>query len=129
MKRKIDNEAEIADHIASRFASVAVIERVDFARISWHEQLEVDAKSDVLMGVHGAGLTQYVAAAGLWCDDPRLLFLPPHAAVVELFTPEGEGNHHYHNLANWANKLYFRSIGGVLRWLTLRRRALGGVAR
>ena len=78
----------------------------------------------------------------------QLLFLPKHAAVIEvrwcctrlnenrvcvvfllissiilcyshaslftiqpppqLFTPGTSANHHYHNLANWAGKLYFR---------------------
>jgi hypothetical protein len=26
----------------------------------------------------------------------------------QLFTPGTSANHHYHNLANWAGKLYFR---------------------
>ena len=34
-------------------------------------QLEVDVSTDILIGVHGAGMTQ-------------LLFLPKHAAVVEV---------------------------------------------
>jgi hypothetical protein len=27
---------------------------------------------------------------------------------AQLFTPGTSANHHYHNLANWAGKLYFR---------------------
>ena len=27
---------------------------------------------------------------------------------LQLFTPGTSMNHHYHNLANWAGKLYFR---------------------
>jgi hypothetical protein len=34
-------------------------------------QLEVDVSTDILIGVHGAGMTQ-------------LLFLPKHAAVIEV---------------------------------------------
>jgi hypothetical protein len=36
--------------------------------------LEVDVSTDILIGVHGAGMTQ-------------LLFLPKHAAIIEVLHP------------------------------------------
>lgn len=95
MQRKIDNEAEVANAVQAALGSAVVVSRVDFAEKSWKEQLETDVSTDILIGVHGAGMTQ-------------LLFLPKHAAVIEMFTPGTSANHHYHNLANWAGKLYFR---------------------
>lgn len=45
---------------------------VDFAAISFREQLQTIANTDLLIGVHGAGLT-------------HLLFLPDHATVLEYY--------------------------------------------
>lgn len=50
------------------------VDTVDFAKISFQEQIQVIANTDILLGVHGNGLT-------------HLLFLPEHAAVIEVFPP------------------------------------------
>jgi EGF domain-specific O-GlcNAc transferase len=51
------------------------IRAVDFAGMSFAEQLKIVRKTDVLVGVHGAGMT-------------HVLFLPPGSAAVEIFPPE-----------------------------------------
>ena len=41
----------------------------------------------------------------LCCSHASLFTIQP---PPQLFTPGTSANHHYHNLANWAGKLYFR---------------------
>ncbi len=59
---------------------------VDFARISFQEQINIVGNTDVLIGVHGNGLS-------------HVLFLPSTACVIEIFPPD---NHHldYHVFAD-----------------------------
>lgn len=72
--RKILNEEELLDSIKDN--EDYQIRRVIYNRdISFKEQLEITANSDVLIGIHGAGLT-------------HLLFLPDWAAVFELYNCE-----------------------------------------
>mmetsp|Transcript_56675 Transcript_56675/g.133420 ORF Transcript_56675/g.133420 Transcript_56675/m.133420 type:complete len:204 (+) Transcript_56675:44-655(+) len=111
MQRKIDNAEDIVEAVRRHMSGEVDIELVDYAQLAWLEQLQNDADTDILMGVHGAGMTQ-------------LMFLPPHAAVVEMFIPGTSGNRHYHNLGNWANKLYHElhvdvhvDTGGVVNLL------------
>jgi Glycosyltransferase 61 len=55
------------------------VSSVDFSGMSWADQVRVSAQSDLMLGVHGNGLT-------------NLLWLSPHAMVIEIFP---EGVHHY----------------------------------
>jgi len=55
------------------------VSTVDFSGMPWADQVHAAAQSDLMLGVHGNGLT-------------NLLWLPPHATVIELFP---EGVHHY----------------------------------
>lgn len=50
---------------------------VDFATISYKNQIQIINNTDVLLGIHGNGLS-------------HLLFLPKHAAVIELFPPDAQ---------------------------------------
>jgi len=52
------------------------VHRVDFAAISFEDQLRIVANTDVLIGVHGNGLS-------------HIVFLPPSATVFELFPSTG----------------------------------------
>ncbi|XP_066153392.1 EGF domain-specific O-linked N-acetylglucosamine transferase isoform X2 [Euwallacea fornicatus] len=72
--RRILNEKELLESVKDD-ESIEV-KRVVYNRdISFKEQLEITANSDVLVGVHGAGLT-------------HLLFLPDWAAVFEIYNCE-----------------------------------------
>jgi len=76
MGRRIENEDELVATM-KEFPDVDV-QAVDYAKLSWPEQLAIDVDTDILVGMHGAGLT-------------HMMFTPRSAAVVEL-TQEG-GNH------------------------------------
>lgn len=72
--RKILNEAELVEALERN--EEYSVERVVFNKeISFKKQLEVIKNSDVLIGIHGAGLT-------------HALFLPDWAAVFELYNCE-----------------------------------------
>ena len=50
------------------------LQTVDFAKLTFQEQLQIIRNTDVLIGVHGNGLS-------------HSLFLPRDSAVIELFPP------------------------------------------
>gem|GEM_PF-5821305 len=66
---------------------------VDFAQISFHEQIHIVGNTDMLIGVHGNGLS-------------HILFLPSTACAIEIFPP---GAHHldYHVFADVRGIDYF----------------------
>ncbi len=68
------------------------IAKVSLDAMPWRQQVEVARTSDVLVGMHGAGLT-------------HLLWLPPHAAVVELL-PNNFTYHFYERVARLAGVHY-----------------------
>eukprot|EP00698_Gefionella_okellyi_P018547 TRINITY_DN5569_c0_g1_i1.p1 TRINITY_DN5569_c0_g1~~TRINITY_DN5569_c0_g1_i1.p1 ORF type:complete len:536 (-),score=115.97 TRINITY_DN5569_c0_g1_i1:33-1640(-) len=90
ISRKITNEDQLVAEMKSKLSG-GVVNQVDFARISFREQLEVIRKTNILIGMHGAGLS-------------HLLFLPKEAIVVELF--QGGQPKHYRNFAKWSDKQY-----------------------
>lgn len=69
------------------------INAVDLAASSFADQLEVIRNTDILVGVHGAGLI-------------HSLFLPPHSAVVEIF-PADVSYPVYRNLAKLRGLQYY----------------------
>jgi hypothetical protein len=50
------------------------LQSLDFAHLSFQKQIEIIGNTDILIGVHGNGLS-------------HLLFLPPHAKIIEIFPP------------------------------------------
>ncbi|KZZ87558.1 glycosyltransferase family 61 protein [Moelleriella libera RCEF 2490] len=68
---------------------------VDFATIPFGEQLKIIRRTDLLVGVHGAGLT-------------HLMFLQPGASVIEIL-PEGLQHKGFRNLAQMLDISYFRA--------------------
>ena len=69
------------------------VELVDFAAMGFKEQLEKVTKTDVLVGVHGAGMV-------------HTMFMEPNSAVVEIFPPRLEYPV-YRNLAKLKGVNYF----------------------
>jgi hypothetical protein len=55
--------------LGNRFGSV---DEADFATMPWRQQLEYSSRLDLLVGLHGSGLT-------------NLLWLPPHSVAIEIF--------------------------------------------
>ncbi|KAJ9206950.1 hypothetical protein DTO021D3_1686 [Paecilomyces variotii] len=90
-RRLIDQEAYL-DGIRQQFQHVTV-RAVDFASISFREQLQIVRTTDVLVGVHGAGLT-------------HALFLKPNSVVVEIL-PAGLNHKGFRNLAGLLGHTYY----------------------
>ncbi|POR32116.1 Uncharacterized protein TPAR_07686 [Tolypocladium paradoxum] len=68
---------------------------VDFATVPFAEQLKTVRRTDLLVGVHGAGLT-------------HLMFLQPGSAVLEIL-PDGFQHKGFRNLAQMLGIGYFRA--------------------
>lgn len=69
------------------------IQIIDFAGLSWAEQVRRSADCDAIVGVHGNGLT-------------NLLWTAPHSAVIEFF-PENVHHYDYQLFAEISNHRYF----------------------
>lgn len=74
---------------------------VDFAKISYRDQLQIIANTDVLIGVHGNGLT-------------HLVFLPDQASIIEFF--DGEESAFYRTFAQMRGINYYGNTHQ--RWIT-----------
>jgi len=72
-KRRLLHKAEYFDAVQAKFPDV-LVQIVDFAELALAEQIKVAHSTDILVGVHGAGLTHGI-------------FLPPSSAVVEIQPP------------------------------------------
>lgn len=84
-----DLETRLLDGLRDHGVAVDV---VDYAGLSWSEQVAATASCDLLVGVHGNGLT-------------NLLWLPPHAGVIEIF-PAGAHHYDYQVLSELRNLAY-----------------------
>ncbi|KAL2831114.1 hypothetical protein BDW59DRAFT_7012 [Aspergillus cavernicola] len=90
--RHLINVEEYLEHLQSEVPHIK-IQSIDFAAISFVEQLAVAQETDVLVGVHGAGLTHG-------------MFLPHHSAMVEILPPDL--NHKgFRNVAALLDHSYF----------------------
>jgi hypothetical protein len=84
------------------------ITSVDFGKISSRKSIEMASKSDIMVGVHGAGL--------IWSA-----FMPIHGGLIEIFGGDRtSSNRHYHNVASLAD-LHYRElsligVGDPLCW-------------
>ena len=92
-RRLIDQEAYINTLKAS--LQDVHIEVVDFAPLALPEQLMIVRRTDILVGVHGAGLTHG-------------MFLRPGSTMVEILPP-GLDHRGFRNLARLAGHRYFSS--------------------
>jgi protein O-GlcNAc transferase len=71
------------------------VQSFDFASMSYKEQLEIVQDTDILAGVHGAGLTHG-------------MFLPPGSVMVEILPP-GLNHKGFRNVAALRGLEYFSS--------------------
>ena len=97
--RQISNDKDVVAMLkrleTTQFANGAVVRArdVDFNVLSFEEQIEIDATTDVMIGPHGAGLMHNI-------------FMPDRATLIELFVDGSSANRHFHNLAHWAGRAY-----------------------
>ncbi len=91
--RQLIGQDKLLDAVRSRFPEVEV-QAVDLAALPFDEQLRVARETDLLVGVHGAGLT-------------HLMFMNEgHGAVVEI-QPEELHHKGFRNLALMLSQEYF----------------------
>lgn len=93
--RYILNEEELLIGMNATFGNMKGVEisiRHDFGALSFEEQINVAANSDIMIGPHGAGMT-------------HILFLKPQSVLIELI-PNGWADPGYRNLAIFSEKTY-----------------------
>lgn len=95
LDRRFANEAEMIA-VAEDVFPGAMVEAVDLGRISLREQLLVINETDLLIGMHGAGMT-------------HAMFLPEGARVFEIFPRNfPPSNDHFRNITLWRRQPYQR---------------------
>ncbi|MCJ1318654.1 hypothetical protein MMC15_003984 [Xylographa vitiligo] len=93
-KRRLINKDLYIEKLRSKFPAVE-IQLIDFAALSFVEQIRIARRTDILVGVHGAGLTHE-------------LFQRPGSAVVEII-PHALAHKGFRNLAKLLGHGYFSS--------------------
>lgn len=96
--RRIGGMDDYVSHLRSAHP-YANITLVDFADISFREQVELVARTDVFVGVHGAAMTHVFFLT-------TQTTLHPASTVVEIL-PNGLGHRGYRNLAQMMGHRYF----------------------
>lgn len=93
MGRQISNEEEVV----TMFRGIPNVEPqlVDFATISYTEQIELIVNTDIFVGMHGAALT-------------HLVLLPPWAGVIELWPKTRDMWRCFEHLAEMTGHAYAR---------------------
>ncbi|KAK5743477.1 hypothetical protein LTR17_002652 [Elasticomyces elasticus] len=71
--RMLFDQDSLFTALQARFTDVTM-RLVDFSQLSFREQLQIARSSDILVGVHGAGLT-------------HAMFLKPSSSIVEILPP------------------------------------------
>lgn len=93
VSRKVKNEKEIEDSVAKLYPN-HLIESFQTENMSMTDQLSAIVNTDILIGMHGAGLT-------------LALFLPKHAGLIEIYPKYwSSDNAHFRAIARWRNLHY-----------------------
>ncbi|MCJ1327177.1 hypothetical protein MMC10_003844 [Thelotrema lepadinum] len=102
-KRRLTDKEDYVEELKKMYP-VVQIQTIDFAAIPFMEQLKIVVNTDILVGVHGAGLT-------------HTLFLPPGSAVVEIQPPDVSPKG-YRSLAHLLGHHYFsgHALGSQGDW-------------
>jgi len=97
VSRKISNEAELLHYISANMPEASV-DGIQIDKLNMQQQLRRIANTDVLVGMHGAGLS-------------HAIFLPEWAAVVELVPHywSAESNQ-FRMIATWRKMIYERWV-------------------
>ena len=93
VSRKVKNENELISAVTDLLPGHD-IKGIQIDKLSMKMQLQVISETDILIGMHGAGLS-------------HTLFLPPHAGLVELYpTYWPTANRHFRAIAGWRHLHY-----------------------
>eukprot|EP01104_Vermistella_antarctica_P019660 TRINITY_DN782_c0_g1_i3.p1 TRINITY_DN782_c0_g1~~TRINITY_DN782_c0_g1_i3.p1 ORF type:complete len:451 (+),score=100.20 TRINITY_DN782_c0_g1_i3:1055-2407(+) len=90
LDRTLANEDEVIRILQD--VTKGQVESVDFAKLDFKQQLTKIRNTNVLVGMHGAGMV-------------HTMFLPEEAIVVEFF-PKTKRRFSFRNLAKYTNKIY-----------------------
>lgn len=92
--RKFDNEAEIVENVKNTLGAGTNVQGLQLDAMPMLDQLQTIAKCDILIGMHGAGLS-------------HILFLPKSSGVIE-YKPEysNPALQHFKAMAKWRNLPY-----------------------
>ncbi|KAF2970999.1 hypothetical protein GQX73_g2551 [Xylaria multiplex] len=93
--RRLKNENTLLAELGRRNPHITV-RMIDFAALPFGEQVRIAQESDVLVGVHGAGLT-------------HSMFMRQGAGAVVEIQPEEFEHHGFRNVAGMRNLGYFRT--------------------
>ncbi|OJD19413.1 hypothetical protein AJ78_00587 [Emergomyces pasteurianus Ep9510] len=96
-KRRLIDQGRYIERLRAKFPSVEV-NLIDLAVLPFSEQIKLIRRTDILAGVHGAGLTHGI-------------FLPPHSTIAEILPPK-LGHKGFRNMAKMMGHKYFSSHGG-----------------
>ncbi|KAL1901043.1 hypothetical protein Sste5346_002109 [Sporothrix stenoceras] len=96
--RRLTDQDGFLEAVRTKYNGTVVVDAVDFGSLSFAEQLKIARATDVLVGVHGAGLT-------------HIMFLKEHTtAVVEIQPADMDATFMgFRNLANMRGINYFRT--------------------
>jgi protein O-GlcNAc transferase len=75
---------------------------VDFADYTWEEQIRLIRTTDLLVGVHGAGLTQ-------------LIFLNDNSSVLEVVPSSYSARRHFRALSAYLGHQYYSVMASFVR--------------
>ena len=100
-KRLLVNKDEYLERLKARFPNVEIT-AVNFAANSFAEQLKIVCSTDILVGVHGAGLSHG-------------MFLPKASTMVEILPP-GVDHKGFRNMAKLLGHNHFSSHGIAPSW-------------
>ena len=88
VRRSLRDEEKLLTILRSHLGPGYNLTSVDFGQLSTRESIQVVSQSDIMVGVHGAGL--------IWSA-----FLPIHGGLLEVFGGDrAKNNRHYHNVAS-----------------------------
>lgn len=89
--RQLTNEQELVDRLKQSHPAVEV-EQVDFAQLSFEQQILKAGSADIMIGMHGSGLA-------------HCMFMPEDGILIEI--TEANGNlKTFRNLCKWSGKTY-----------------------
>jgi Glycosyltransferase 61 len=97
VSRKISNEGQIISYVQQHIEG-SVVQGFQFDHYNMTQQLQFVVNADILVGMHGAGMT-------------HVLFLPKWAAVIELVPSYWSAiSEHFQAIATWRNLVYERWV-------------------
>ncbi len=91
MQRQFKNYKEIHESLSA--VKGLNVTLVDFAELSFREQMQSVVENDILVSLHGASLT-------------HLLWLPSHGGVLEIWPSKESYWRSYENMCNWLGLKY-----------------------